>query len=105
VRVVLDYVEDTLLITVRNGAARRTAAPVGAAAAGLGAGGFGLVGMCERVAMLNGLIEAGPDADGGFAVRASLPAPSSAVASVACVTGVGSAVGSVAVSGLSGVRP
>jgi signal transduction histidine kinase len=38
--------------------------------------GHGLVGMRERVALLGGELEAGPEADGGFTVRATLPAGS-----------------------------
>jgi signal transduction histidine kinase len=36
--------------------------------------GHGLAGMRERVALLGGRLRAGPQADGGFAVRAELPA-------------------------------
>jgi signal transduction histidine kinase len=36
--------------------------------------GHGLVGMRERVALLGGSLEAGPETDGGFTVRAVLPA-------------------------------
>lgn len=80
VRVMLDYAEDALLVTVENGAARQAAASAaGAAEAVPESGGFGLVGMRERVAMLDGRIEAGPDARGGFAVVVRLPVPSSSV--------------------------
>jgi signal transduction histidine kinase len=74
VRVSLDYDEDALLIAVENSAARQTVTP-SAAEAGPGTGGFGLVGMRERVVMLDGRIEAGPDSHGGFAVAVRLPAP------------------------------
>ncbi|MFI9810960.1 sensor histidine kinase [Saccharothrix variisporea] len=43
------------------------AAPVG------GSGGFGLVGMRERVELLGGTFSAGPGASGGWEVRAALP--------------------------------
>jgi signal transduction histidine kinase len=39
-----------------------------------GGGGFGLLGMRERVAILDGEFSAGPRADGGFRVAARLPA-------------------------------
>ncbi len=44
----------------------------GWAAAG-SAGGHGIVGMRERVAMLGGQLDVGPRAEGGFAVRVRLP--------------------------------
>ncbi|MFF2351977.1 sensor histidine kinase [Kitasatospora sp. NPDC058115] len=40
-------------------------------------GGHGLVGLRERAQVLGGSLTAGPTADGGFEVRADLPAPSS----------------------------
>jgi signal transduction histidine kinase len=36
-------------------------------------GGHGLVGMHERIALLNGELEAGPRPGGGFQVRATIP--------------------------------
>ena len=38
--------------------------------------GHGLVGMRERASLFGGSVEAGPRAEGGFRVRALLPAPS-----------------------------
>ncbi|MGP3955874.1 sensor histidine kinase [Nonomuraea sp. 3N208] len=46
----------------------------GARASGAGGGGFGLVGMGERVALFDGMLEAGPRAGGGFSVHATLSA-------------------------------
>jgi signal transduction histidine kinase len=48
------------------------------AAAGTGGTGHGLVGMRERVALLGGVLRAGPGRDGGFEVVAVLPAPPAA---------------------------
>lgn len=42
---------------------------------GTGAGGYGLSGMAERVALCGGEFQAGPRPDSGFRVYASLPAP------------------------------
>jgi signal transduction histidine kinase len=46
----------------------------GLAHLGAGDGGFGLIGMRERVAMLSGQFSAGPRPEGGFRVAARLPA-------------------------------
>lgn len=92
VRISLDYADDALLIAVENGAAR-PAVSAGAAGAVPQTGGFGLVGMRERVAMLDGRIKAGPDSRGGFAVTVRVPTLLSGSSDV------------VDASGLSGARP
>lgn len=48
--------------------------PSGASTASPGGSGRGLVGLRERVEVLGGEFAAGPDADGGFAVHARIPA-------------------------------
>lgn len=45
----------------------------GSASAGASTPGFGLVGMAERARLLGGTFEAGPRAEGGWAVEATLP--------------------------------
>jgi signal transduction histidine kinase len=47
----------------------------GAASAGGGASGHGLVGMRERVEAFGGALRAGPRPGGGFVVRATIPLP------------------------------
>lgn len=69
--VVLSHLADGLQVEVVNGP---TAA--GAVRSGPG-GGRGLLGMRERVAMLDGSFEHGPTAGGGYRVTARLPAASS----------------------------
>ncbi|WP_197681551.1 sensor histidine kinase [Actinopolymorpha singaporensis] len=66
VEVVVGYREDALTVRVRNEDAPRPAAGH--------SGGFGLVGLRERVHLLGGDFRAGPTARGGFEVFARLPA-------------------------------
>jgi signal transduction histidine kinase len=63
------YGRECLEVTVRN--AGPDGPPPGLVPAG---GGHGLVGLRERVTLLGGTFRAGPRVDGGFEVRASLPA-------------------------------
>jgi signal transduction histidine kinase len=70
--VALDYGPDALVVTVSDDG-RGTPGPSGADRPA----GHGLAGMQERVTILGGSLDAGPRAEGGFAVRARLPlAPS-----------------------------
>ncbi len=65
VGVALCYGQDELMIEVVNdgGGGERNGA----------GGGHGLIGMRERAALYGGTLEAGPQLDGGFAVRATMP--------------------------------
>ncbi len=65
-RVLLDYGPERLRLEVVN------AVPPGAGQAP-GPAGRGLLGMRERAALVGGLLEAGPTAEGGFQVAAVLP--------------------------------
>ena len=56
---------DTFTATVRNAPAEAAAVP--------SREGFGLVGMRERAGLVGGRLDAGPDADGGWTVRLTLP--------------------------------
>ncbi|CAL9471945.1 sensor histidine kinase [Streptomyces sp. enrichment culture] len=58
---------DTLVVEVRNDA------PPGGPATPEAGGGYGLAGLKERTALVDGTLRAGPTPDGGFAVRAELP--------------------------------
>ena len=60
----LECSSDVLTIEVRDN---------GSSASANEAGGHGLIGMRERVAVLGGELVAGPEPGGGFAVRATLP--------------------------------
>jgi signal transduction histidine kinase len=65
VRVALRYVSGCLDVEVCDDGAPRT---------GTSGGGYGLAGLRERVRALGGSFEAGPRPEGGFRVRALLPA-------------------------------
>ncbi len=67
VEVVVGYRPEEVSVTVRNEAGRGPAAGP--------RGGFGLVGLRERVHLLGGSFRAGPTGHGGFDVAALLPAP------------------------------
>jgi signal transduction histidine kinase len=71
-RVVLDYRPDELRIEVTDDGHGPVpaAAPVGPAPV---SGGFGMVSMRQRAALLDGEVDAGPDEYGGFRVSARLP--------------------------------
>ena len=70
VRIGLCYSAAGISVLVTNGApGRRPEVPAAARR------GYGLPGLRERVAMLRGEFEAGPDDRGGFAVSVTLPAP------------------------------
>ncbi len=64
--------EGALLVTVRNDGSGSRQAPLG------GVGGFGLAGMAERAAALDGELTAGPTGPGVWQVAARLPLRSSA---------------------------
>lgn len=63
-RVTISYERSRVALSVVNEAG--TAAPAST-------GGHGLVGMRERVSLFRGTLRAGPEPDGGFAVRATFP--------------------------------
>jgi signal transduction histidine kinase len=67
VRVSVDRAEGELAVRVVNG-------PADGVPAAASSGGYGLVGLAERVRTLGGRLQAGPRLDGGFAVEAVLPA-------------------------------
>jgi signal transduction histidine kinase len=71
VRVTLTSDPDRVVVRVRDDGTG-TRAP--------GTRGYGLVGLSERVAMVDGTLEAGPDPAGGFLVEAVLPARTTAAA-------------------------
>lgn len=75
VTVTVDSSPDEVRLTVRNGRSPARPAPLQRPSA---TAGHGLRGMTERAASVGGEVDAGPDADGGWTVRARLPRTSSA---------------------------
>jgi signal transduction histidine kinase len=72
-RVWLEYDRDGLSVEVEDDGTRQADGAGNAPAAR----GYGVVGMRERAAGVGGVLEAGPRPEGGFSVRAFLPAPTS----------------------------
>ncbi|MFD9905409.1 sensor histidine kinase [Streptomyces sp. NPDC059063] len=72
-RVRLTYLPDELVVEVRDDGAGTLTAVGAAGASRSGSGGYGLIGMRERVAVHGGSLSAGPLDEGGFGVTASLP--------------------------------
>jgi signal transduction histidine kinase len=72
--VLLHYAPEVIAIQVDDDGNGSDASPGNAAGASPAGPGLGLVGMRERVAALGGRLHAGPLDDGGFQVRAELPA-------------------------------
>lgn len=70
VRIGLTRTPTLAVVTVRDSGGRDEAAESDWAA---WSGGFGIVGMRERVGVLGGSLEAGPERDGGWTVRAQVP--------------------------------
>jgi signal transduction histidine kinase len=93
-RVLLRYGVDTVTVQVANEKpadsppAQRTGTVAGAS------GGHGLVGIRERTAIVGGELVAGPEAAGGFTVRATLPCGSGSAG------GLSSAVGTTSIGKL-----
>ena len=75
VRVRLARAGSDVAIEVRNG-------PAVSAAFAAVAGGHGLVGLRERVSLFGGALDAGPTADGGFVLAATIPVAGAGVTSV-----------------------
>jgi signal transduction histidine kinase len=72
-RVSLRYASDTVTVQVTNDKPADSLPAQRAATVAGAPGGHGLVGIRERTAIVGGELVAGPDAAGGFTVRAKLP--------------------------------
>jgi signal transduction histidine kinase len=80
VEVSLESGEDRLAVTVVDDGGASGAASSSGGNGSLEGGGFGLVGLAERVRALGGDLAAGPAPGGGFAVSARLPIRAGAAA-------------------------
>ncbi|SHM44343.1 Signal transduction histidine kinase [Cryptosporangium aurantiacum] len=93
------YEADGVRVSVRNGPPEEPPDPTLAASGS----GTGLLGLAQRVELLDGSLDAGPDRGGGFRVEAQLPAyvPTrvSGVSGVSGVAGVSGAGGEAATGG------
>ncbi|MFE2044374.1 sensor histidine kinase [Streptomyces sp. NPDC059477] len=72
--VLLEYRPDDVTVSVTDDG-RPSGRTPGRRGSSLAGGGYGLLGMRERVAVHGGSMEAGPRAEGGFLVTATLPLP------------------------------
>ncbi|MFJ3203862.1 sensor histidine kinase [Streptomyces sp. NPDC086989] len=79
----LTYRQDRVTVEVRDVGGGGGGTAVHDAAPSAGSGGYGLIGMRERVALHGGTLTTGPQADGGFAVVAELPLGSDEAAEAA----------------------
>jgi signal transduction histidine kinase len=75
-RVILRYLPDALEIQVSDNGTGSAASRTDAVEGGEG-GGHGLIGMRERVMLFGGELNAGPRPEGGYAVVARIPTPTS----------------------------
>ncbi|MER7049160.1 sensor histidine kinase [Streptomyces jumonjinensis] len=79
----LTYRQEGVTVEVRDDGG---GTPPQEGAPAVGSGGYGLIGMRERVALHGGALTVGPQADGGFAVVADLPHPGDDAADAADAT-------------------
>ncbi|MGW2222131.1 sensor histidine kinase [Nonomuraea sp. NPDC001684] len=79
-QVVLDYAPGELRVDITDDGRGTASAVAGSTGAGWPGGGYGIAGMRERAALLDGRLSAGPRPQGGFRVTAALPLPQHAPA-------------------------
>ncbi|MFF0866548.1 sensor histidine kinase [Nonomuraea sp. NPDC003560] len=74
-QVVLDYAPGELRVDITDDGRGTASTGAGSTGAGSTGGGYGIAGMRERAALLDGRLSAGPRPQGGFRVTAALPLP------------------------------